>query len=138
MEVEQVQNVNVESKELTREVAIQRVIQNALNVNGVLKGVSETIKALENNKVKLIFLAEDCDNEQYKGTLSALADLYKVKIVPVDTWENLRDYCKLGLPSSTIKQIAETKGKEAKIKPKCSCASIIDFGVEDTEAMKLL
>lgn len=140
MEVENInnENVNVETKELTKESACQRVIQRALNVNGVLKGVSETIKALENGKVKLVFLAEDCDNDQYKETLNALASTHKVQVITVDTWEELKDLCKLGLPSNTIRSIAEDKGKDAKIKPRCSSASIIDFGEEDKEALDFL
>ena len=139
MEVEnQVQTQVEEPKELTKETAIQQVIQRSLNVNGVLKGIAETIKALENQKVQLVFLAEDCDNDQYKQTLLALAKQYKVKVIDVPTWEELRDYCKLGLPSSTIKKIAEDKGKEAKIKPRCSCASIVDFGDENKEAKDFL
>jgi len=130
--------MEVENKEMNKETAIQVVLQRALNVNGVLKGIAETIKALENNKVQLIFLADDCDNDQYKDTLAALASQYKVKIVSVPTWEELKDYCKLGVPSSTIKQIAEEKGKEAKIKPRCSCACIVDFGDEDKEAKDFL
>lgn len=131
-------NVNVESKELTKESATQIVIQRALNVNGVLKGISETIKNLEQGRVKLIFLADDCDHSQYKETLTALAELHKVKIILVDSWKELKDYCKLGLLSSTIEKIAESKGKEAKIKPRCSCASIIDFGEEHQEAKEFL
>ena len=50
---------------------------------------------------------------------------------------DLKDFCKLGLLSSTIKQIAEEKGKEAKIKPRCSVATIIDWG-EESEARKFL
>lgn len=140
MEVENTQNENVivENKELNKESAIQLVIQRALNVNGVLKGISETIKALENEKVKMVFYAEDCDNDQYKETLYALASQYKVKVVEVSSWEELKDYCKLGLPSATIRSIAEDKGKDAKIKPRCSCASIIDFGEEHKEALDFL
>ena len=71
MDVEQIQTEQVieQPKELTKESATQLVIQRALNVNGVLKGVSETIKALEAGKVQLIFLAEDCDSQQYKITM---------------------------------------------------------------------
>ena len=138
MEVETNTNPVVESKELTKESAIQAVIQRALNVNGVLKGISETIKALENQKVQLIFLAEDCDSQQYKETLTALAAEHKVKIIEVGSWEELKDYCKLGLSSDKIRQIAEDKGKEPKIKPRCSCASIIDFGDEDKAAKDFL
>jgi ribosomal protein L7Ae-like RNA K-turn-binding protein len=84
-----------------------------------------------------VFLAEDCDNDQYKNTLTALAEQYKVPVLTVEAWTDLKDFCKLGLLSSTIKQIAEEKGKEAKIKPRCSSAAIIDWG-EDSEAKKFL
>ena len=55
----------------------------------------------------------------------------------MDTWENLKDYCRLGLLSSIIKEIAEKKGKEGKIKPRCSSAAILDLG-EDSDAKKYL
>lgn len=122
-----------EVKELTKETAIERVIQRALNVNGVLKGISETLKALENGKVLLIFLADDCDNAQYKETLLALAKEHGVKVISVESWEQLKDFCKLGINSEKIRQIAEDKGKEAKIKPRCSSASIVDFGIESKD-----
>lgn len=41
------------------------------------------------------------------------------------------------MSSETITKVAEEKGKEAKIKPRCSSAAIIDFGVE-SEARKFL
>ena len=132
------ENVNVESKELTKESAIQLVIQRALTVNGMIKGISETIKLLEQGRIKLVFLADDCDNEQYKETLQAIADLHKVKVVSIESWQKLKDFCKLGLPSETIVKIAEDKGKEPKIKPRCSCASITDFGEEHREALDFL
>ena len=138
MEVETNEIVNVESKELTKESAIQIVLQRALNAGGVLKGISETIKNLEQKRVKLIFLADDCDNTQYKETLLALAESHKVKVITVDSWEDLKDNCKLGILSSNIRKIAEDKGKEAKIKPRCSCASIVNFGEEHTEAKEFL
>ncbi len=95
------------------------------------------MKALEAQKVKVVFLAEDCDNDQYKETIRALAEQFNVPVIDVESWNDLKDYCKLGLLSSTIKQIAEEKGKEAKIKPRCSSCAIIDFG-EETEARKFL
>ena len=98
-----------------------------MNHNGVVKGVAETIKALEAGKVKIVFLAGDCDNTQYTETLEAIANQYKVRVVSIPTWIELRDFCKLGMLSTNIIKIAEEKGKEAKIKPRCSSAAIIVF-----------
>lgn len=123
--------------ELTRDSAIQTVLNIALKTGQVVKGIAEVIKALECHKVQCVFLAEDCDNEQYKSTLIALAKELNVPVLNVETWESLKDYCLLGLSSVTIKEVAKQKGKEAKIKPRCSSCAIIDWG-EETEAKKFL
>ena len=125
------------AQELTFETALEKALAIALTRGAVVKGLAEVLKALEAGKVKMIFLAEDCDNEQYKTTLNALAAQFKVPVVQVETWESLKDYCKLGLPSATIKKVAEEKGKEAKIKPKCSSCAIIEWG-EESDAKAFL
>ena len=137
MEVEQPVEEQVQEVPLERETAIQKALKVALTRGTVVKGISEVLKALEAKKVKVVFLAENCDNDQYKETITALAKEHKVPVLTVDTWENLKDYCRLGLLSSTIKEIAEKKNKEAKIKPRCSSAAILDWG-EETDAKKYL
>lgn len=124
---EQVQQAPVE---LTKESALEKALAIALTRGLVVKGLAEVLKALEAGKVQMVFYADDCDNEQYKQTLIALAKQFKVPVLNVEAWESLKDYCKLGLPSATIKAVAEEKGKEAKIKPKCSSCAIIDWGDE--------
>ena len=137
MEVEQPIEEQVQEATLDRETAIQKVLKVALTRGTVVKGISEVLKALEAKKVKVVFLAENCDNDQYKETIQVLAKEHKVPVLMVDTWENLKDYCRLGLLSSTIKEIAEKRGKEGKIKPRCSSAAILDWG-EDSDAKKYL
>ena len=137
MEVEQPVEEQVQEVPLNRETAIQKALKVALTRGTVVKGISEVLKALEAQKVKVVFLADNCDNDQYKSTVIAVAKEHKVPIINIDTWENLKDYCRLGLLSSTIKEIAEKKGKEGKIKPRCSSAAILDWG-EETDAKKYL
>ena len=137
MEVEQPAEEQVQEAPLDRETAIQKVLKVALTRGAVVKGISEVLKALEAQKVKVVFLAENCDSDEYKSTVKALANEHKVPVVSVNTWENLKDYCRLGLLSSTIKELAEKKNKEGKIKPRCSSAAILDWG-EDTDAKKYL
>ena len=140
MEVEQQEQQveeQVQEAPLNKETAIQKALKVALTRGAVVKGISEVLKALEAQKVKVIFLANNCDNDQYKQTITALAKEKKVPVLTIDTWENLKDYCHLGLLSSTIKEIAEKKGKEGKIKPRCSSAAILDWG-EETDAKKYL
>ena len=138
MDVEQpVAEEQIQEVPLNQEIAIQKALKIALTRGSVVKGISEVLKALEAQKVKIIFLAEDCDNDQYKNTLKALANEFKVPILTVDTWEKLKDFCRLGLLSSTIKEIAEKKGKEGKIKPRCSSCAILDWG-EESDAKEFL
>ena len=129
---EQVQDVP-----LNRETAIQKALKIALTRGAVVKGISEVLKALEAQKVKVVFLADDCDNDQYKTTVKALAKEFKVPVLGVDSWEKLKDFCRLGLLSSTIKEVAEKKGKEGKIKPRCSSCAILDWG-EESDAKEFL
>jgi len=127
----------VETNQLTRETAIQTVLGIADHHGGVVKGLAETLKALESQKAKIVFLADDCDNEQFKNTVRALSQQTGIPVVDVATWVELKDACRLGLPSATIQRIAEEKGKEPKMKPRCSVATIIDWG-EDSEARVFL
>ena len=122
---------------LNRETAIQKALKIALTRGAVVKGISEVLKALEAQKVKVVFLADDCDNDQYKATIKALAKEFKVPVLGIDSWEKLKDFCRLGLLSSTIKEIAEKKGKEGKIKPRCSSCAILDWG-EESDAKEFL
>ena len=138
MDVEQpVAEEQIQEVPLNQEIAIKKALKIALTRGSVVKGISEVLKALEAQKVKIIFLAEDCDNDQYKNTLKALANEFKVPILTVDTWEKLKDFCRLGLLSTTIREIAEKKGKEGKIKPRCSSCAILDWG-EESDAKEFL
>lgn len=123
--------------ELNRSSAIQTLLNIASKTGLVVKGIAEAIKALECHKVQCVFLADDCDNEQYKATLIALAKELNVPVLPLEKWVDLKDYCKLGLPSTTIQEVAKQKGKEPKIKPRCSSCAIIEWG-EESEAKNFL
>ncbi len=138
MEVdEQPQPEPVQEVPLNKETAIQKALKIALTRGSVVKGISEVLKALEAQKVKVVFLAEDCDNDQYKTTINALAKEVKVPVVGIDSWEKLKDFCRLGLLSSTIREVAEKKNKEGKIKPRCSSCAILDWG-EESDAKAFL
>ena len=137
MQVDQPAEEQIQEVPLNQETAIQKALKIALTRGSVVKGISEVLKALEAQKVKIIFLAEDCDNDQYKSTLKALAKEFKVPILTVETWEKLKDFCRLGLLSTTIREIAEKKGKEGKIKPRCSSCAILDWG-EESDAKEFL
>ena len=137
MEVDQPQDEQVQEAPLNRDTAIQKALKIALTRGSVVKGLSEVLKSLECQKAKVIFLADDCDNDEYKSTLNALAKQFKVPVLGVDSWEKLKDFCKLGLESAKIKEAAASKSKEAKIKPRCSSCAILDWG-EESDAKEFL
>lgn len=110
---------------MTRPLAIQQILTAARNTNGLIKGINETVKALESQKAKVVLVAEDCDNDDYKKLVTTLANQYKVPVIEVPEWVGLKDSCNLGLHSEIIKKVAQEKGKPEKIKPRCSSAAII-------------
>ena len=77
MEVEQPVEEQVQEAPLNRETAIQKALKVALTRGTVVKGISEVLKALEAKKVKVVFLADNCDNDQYKSTVIAVAKEHK-------------------------------------------------------------
>ena len=83
----------VQQAELTKETALEKALAIALTRGLVVKGLAEVLKALEAGKVQMVFYADDCDNEQYKQTLIALAKQFKVPVINVETWESLKDDC---------------------------------------------
>ena len=109
MEVDQPQDEQVQEAPLNRDTAIQKALKIALTRGSVVKGLSEVLKSLECQKAKVIFLAYDCDNDEYKSTLNALAKQFKVPVLGVESWEKLKDFCKLGLESAKIKEAAASK-----------------------------
>jgi len=127
-----------EGIQLDKSSAITQVLEKASKRGVLVKGIGEVCKALEAQKVKIIFLASDCDNDDYKNIIKALANQMKVPVVEVDKWEFLKDACHLGLTSEKIRKAAADKGKgEGKIKPRCSSCAILDWG-EETNAKKFL
>lgn len=53
-----------------------------INLAGrVAKGFNCVIKAIIKGKAKLVFLADDCDNKEYKALITGLCKTYNVKLV---------------------------------------------------------
>ncbi|KAH0792583.1 40S ribosomal protein S12 [Histomonas meleagridis] len=69
------------------------VIENGLrqiNLSGhVAKGFNCTVKAIIKGKAKLVFLADDTDNKDYKALITGLAKKNEVKLVAVPEKELL-------------------------------------------------
>jgi ribosomal protein L7Ae-like RNA K-turn-binding protein len=94
----------------------------------VVKGLKETLKAIESQKAKLVFIAVDNELEDYKKILTDFCSLYKKPLIEVNEWKELRDLLMDEIPSKILINRAKKKGKIAKITPKCYCAAIIENG----------
>ena len=64
-------------------------------------------------------------SDEYKKLITTLTAQYKVPLIEIPQWIDLKDSCKLGLHSEIIRKVAKEKNKPEKIKPRCSSACII-------------
>jgi hypothetical protein len=92
----------------------------------VVKGLKETIRLIESGRAKTVFCAKSDDNENYLNVIKQICLLYKIELIELDDWLILRDILINTTPSEEVKAKARRLGKEAKIKPKCNCAAIIE------------
>lgn len=93
----------------------------------VVKGLKETLKAIESDKAEVVFLAQDCELEDYKKLIIDYCNIHSKTLVDVKAWTELRDILIDGIPSSMVLENARKKGKVAKISPKCYSAAIVEF-----------
>ncbi len=91
----------------------------------VMNGIKETIRSIELKKAKLVFIAEDCEIEDYSNLVIKLCVLNEIRYVKVLHWSNLRDIIFKGPTTSELEEIAMRKGKPAKITPKCNSAVVL-------------
>ena len=108
--------------------ALRIVLRKSLEVNGLIRGLSEVARSLDRRVAHLCVLAEDCDDPSYKKLITALCKQNNIDLVEVPEKEILAQWAGL--------QKFDAAGN-AKKTFKCSCVSIRDFG-ERTKALDLL
>ena len=108
--------------------AIKQVLKTALVNDGLKRGLHESCKVLDKGPGRLCFLAEYCDEPEYKKLVRALCKTRNTPLIMVDKNTDLGEWCGL----CKIDQ----EGKAKKV-VKCSCAVITDFG-EDTPALAFI
>lgn len=91
-----------------------------INLSGkVAKGFNCVVKAIIKGKAKIVFLAEDCDNKDYKNLITALAKQNEVKLVIVPEKETLGKALNLG---------SIRKDGTVRRQIKCGACAIIKYG----------
>ena len=120
--------VIVDETPATVEDALRIVLRKSLEVNGLVRGLSEVARSLDRRVAHLCILAEDCDDAGYKKLIQALCKQNNIDIVSVKErkvlaeWAGLQKFDRTGNAKKTFK---------------CSCVAIRDFG-ERTKALELL
>jgi len=107
----------------------------SLDNGNVMNGIKETIRSIEMKKAKLVFVAEDCEIQDYSNLIIKLCEMNQVSYIKVLHWTNLRDILFKGPTSIELENIAKSKGKPAKITPKCNSAVIL-FTKEELEIIQ--
>lgn len=104
------------------------ILKKAVLVGNVVKGIKETIKAIEHNNCNVVYLATDCEDLTYKKCIKDFCEMYLVKLVEKYNNLQIRDAVMIGDSSYNIIKTANYKGKQPRIMPKCYCAAILEDG----------
>eukprot|EP01084_Bolivina_argentea_P048123 88686_1 len=122
--VEIVEDVEPESVE----DALRIVIRKSLEVNGLIRGLSEVARSLDRRSAHLCILADDCEDASYKKLVNALCKQNNIDIVTVKERAKLAEWA--GLTK------VDAEGNIKKVF-KCSSVAIRDFG-ERSKALDML
>ena len=110
------------------EEALRIVLRKSLEVNGLVRGLSEVARTLDRRTAHLCILATDCEDASYKRLIEALCAQNNIDIIQVNERAKLAEWAGL------VK-----KDREGNIKKhfKCSCVAVKDFG-ERTKSLEVL
>ncbi|KAF8294108.1 putative 40S ribosomal protein S12 [Trypanosoma cruzi] len=84
------QQLDVEPENLRD--AIRIVVRKSLEVNGLVRGLSEVARALDRRTAHMCLLAADCEDEEYKKLIKALASQANIDFVEVESREELAEW----------------------------------------------
>ncbi|KAF4676267.1 endoplasmic reticulum protein 29 [Perkinsus olseni] len=89
------QPIEVEEAVTDLNSAIRRVLKNAIAVDGLLRGLHETAKALEAGRANVCFLASSCNEDNYKKLIQALCLEQNVPLIEVPDNKQLGEWAGL-------------------------------------------
>ncbi|KAL6938222.1 40S ribosomal protein S12 [Hanseniaspora vineae] len=97
-EVQEVQEVVVESQQITIEDALKVVLRTALVHDGLARGLKESAKALTRGEAQLVVLVDTVTEDNIKNLIEALANNSenKVPVIKVSDAKQLGEWAGLG------------------------------------------
>jgi small subunit ribosomal protein S12e len=108
--------------------ALAIVIKKSIEVNGLIRGISQVARALDSRTAHLCILADDCEEAQYKKLIAALCSVNNIDLVRVPKREELAEWAGL---------VKRDRTGAVKKHFKCSCVAIRNFG-EQSKALEML
>lgn len=108
--------------------ALRDVLRESLYVDGISRGIDESVKSLDKKKAKLCVLAKDCEEPTYTKLVEALCKENECPLVKVDDKKALGEMaglCKIDKDGNARKVV------------QCSCVVVQEFG-KDTPARDYL
>jgi len=120
--------VDVAAPALTVDEALKEVLKNALIADGLVRGVRESVKALDKRQAHFCVLAESTDEAAVKNLIEALCaehGIYLIKVPDGKELGKLVGLCKI-----------DREGEARKI-VRCAVAVVKDYG-EDSAAVSVL
>jgi len=108
--------------------ALQKVLKQALNSDGLARGLHECAKALDKRQAHLCVLASNCSEPTYTRLVEALCNEHGINIFKVPDSKLLGQWaglCKI-----------DKEGKARKV-VSCSCVVVKDYG-QDSDALHVL
>lgn len=117
-----------DQKPASVEEALRIVIRKSLEVNGLIRGLSEVVRSLDRHSAHLCILADNCEDAQYKTLIEALCKQNNIDLIHVEDRLKLAEWAGLVKVDST---------GNVKKTFKCSSVAIRDFG-DRTAALEML
>ena len=88
----------------------------------IIKGLKETLRAIETNKAEKVYLARDCEIRNYLTLIKEYCVLFNIELIEIPNWTSLRDVVMIN--NKNFKPTDKIKNK-LKISPRCYCAAIL-------------
>ena len=101
--------------------ALRETLKNAVVVDGITKGLRESVKKLDKREALMCVLAESTDEKNIIKLVEALCKEHGINLIKIDDAKKLGEWvglCKI-----------DKEGQARKV-VRCSCAVVSDFGRE--------